>query len=84
MSENNIQEGKDYILAITHISGYQFNPVYNEQDNTKVIGTHIIQLAESSFGGGMPQWMVRKGQPKGMIEGHEKLLDGIRKSKKLK
>ena len=54
MNENNIQEGKDYILAITHISGYQFNPVYDEQDHTKVIGTHIIQLAESSFGGGMP------------------------------
>ena len=79
MNENNIQEGKDYIVAITYISGYQFNPVYDEHDQTKVIGTHVIQLAESSFGGGMPQWMVRKGQPKGMIEGYEKLLDEIRK-----
>ncbi len=84
MKEHNIQEGKDYIVAMTHISGYQFNPVYDEQDPTKVIGTQVIQLAESSFGGGMPQWMVRKGQPKGMIEGYEKLLEEIKKSNKHK
>jgi hypothetical protein len=30
----------------------------------------------------MPQWMVKKGQPSGMIEGYNKLIEDIKKSSK--
>ena len=82
MLDNNIQDGKDYIVAITYLSGYKFEPIYDEKEPTKVIGTHVIQVAESSFGGTMPQWMVKKGQPKGMIEGYDKLLEEVKKANK--
>jgi hypothetical protein len=42
MLENNIHEGKDYIVALTYVSGYKFEPIYDEKDSTKVIGTHVI------------------------------------------
>ena len=82
IKDHDIEVGKSYIVSVTYISGYQFNPIYDDKDPTKIVGTHVIQVAESNFGGSMPAWMVKKGQPKGMIEGYDKLIEDIKKANK--
>lgn len=82
MRDHDIQEGKNYIVGLTYITSYQFNPVFDEKDPTKVIGTHMIQVVESNFGGNMPGWMVKKGQPKGIMEGYDKLIEDVKKASK--
>ena len=80
IKDHNIEVGKNYIVSVTFISGYQFTPIYDDKDPSKIVGTHVIQVAESNFGGNMPGWMVRKGQPKGMIDGYDKLIEDIKKA----
>jgi hypothetical protein len=69
-------EGK--IPANNRFSGHLYQPLYDLIDPNKVIGTRIIFVNESDFGGSFPKWLLKKFAPSGVNEFYEDLLTSVR------
>lgn len=49
-------EGK--LLATSALSGHYYEPLYDPLDCKKIIGTSVVFVNESDFGGSVPKWMT--------------------------
>lgn len=48
------------------------------EGNTDIIGTRVVFLNESDFGGSMPKWFLQKFTPFGVHEFYEDLLREVK------
>ena len=76
--EKNPKAVKGLSFAYSTISGFKFIPVYDPKDSTKVVGTSVIFLNQSDFGGSFPKWVLQKFAPAGICEFYEDLLNEAR------
>jgi hypothetical protein len=79
IKDQNMVEGRDFVLATVYLSAHKFIPIYDPKDPSRVIGTHTLWVDESNLRIAMPRWMMKKQQPKGMTEGFEKMLEEIKR-----
>ena len=71
-------EFKGYSIAHCNISGFKFAPVYDTQDPTKIVGTSVVFMSESDFGGSMPKWFIQKFTPGGLYDFYEELISATK------
>ena len=68
-------EFKGFSIAHCNISGFKFAPVYETEDSSsKIIGTSMVFMSESDFGGSMPKWFIQKFTPGGLYDFYEELI----------
>ncbi len=69
-----LPEFKKYSIAHCNISGFKFAPVYDTQDANLIVGTSVVFMSESDFGGSMPKWFIQKFTPGGLFDSYEGLI----------
>jgi hypothetical protein len=69
---------QDVTVAFCLISGHKYTPIFDEQDKSKVIGTHIIFVSESDFGGSIPKWIITKFAPPSLSEFYDDVIKQIK------
>jgi hypothetical protein len=70
-------------LAITALSGHYFEPLYDPLDCKKIIGTSVVFVNESDFGGSVPKYLTQKMAGPGISDFYEDLLKDIREFNKI-
>ena len=60
VEENNMKEGKDFVLASAFLTALKFTPILDPHDPTRVIGTQTIWVDESNLRLSMPKWIMKK------------------------
>ena len=66
-------ENKNIEFARNILSGFKFSPAY-DQATKKPIGTHILFLSESDFGGSVPKILMQKVAPRAIHDMIEDLI----------
>ena len=69
-----LPEFKKYSIAHCNISGFKFAPVYDTHDANLIVGTSVVFMSESDFGGSMPKWFIQKFTPGGLFDSYESLI----------
>ena len=64
--------------ANNRFSGHWYQPLLDPLDPTKVLGTKIIFVNESDFGGSFPKWIVQKLAPPGLNDFYEDLISDVK------
>ena len=57
-----------FTLAFCNITGLLFTPMVDPSDSQKVIGTNMVFVSESDFGGNVPKWITQKFAPSSLSE----------------
>ena len=60
------------------MAGHLFEPLYDPLDCKKVIGTSVVFVSESDFGGSVPKWLIQKLAPQGLSDFYEDLVVDVR------
>ena len=60
-----------FSMAYCYITVHYYKPLYD--DNKNMIGTSVFFVNETNFGGNVPQWLINKFAPAGLLG----TLDGI-------
>ena len=60
------------------ISGMKFSPVIH---NNETVGTHVVFVSQSDFGGSIPKWMTQRVAPNAI---HEFYDDVVKVAKNVK
>ncbi len=69
-------EGKQ--LAKSIIAGHYYEPLYDPLDCKRVIGTLVVFVNESDFGGLIPKWLIQKLAPPGINDFYEDLVKDVK------
>ena len=68
---NNAKEVKGLTLAKSTISGMKFTPVLQ---NDQIVGTHVVFVSQSDFGGSIPKWMTQRVAPTAIHEFYDDVV----------
>ena len=63
---------KGMTIAVCNISGFKFYPIFDESG--EVIGTKVVFLSESDFGGALPKWFTSHFTPKGIHDFYDDMV----------
>jgi hypothetical protein len=66
-------------LAFCNISGLKFAPITDSAGT--VVGTSLVFVSESDFGGSVPKWITQKFAPSALNDFMEETVANIRKKK---
>ncbi len=70
-----LNEGKT--PAYNRFSGHHYSPLI---ENGVVVGTKVVFVNESDFGGSFPKWILQKFSPSGLNDMYEDLIANVKQS----